>query len=103
MSRIKEEKQTIDLMIRIYCRKHHGKKRHICDECKQLRDYSFKRLDSCKFGEKKGTCKNCKIHCYKPDMKTKIKKVMKFSGPRLIIYNPKRAIQHIILGIKNSK
>jgi len=103
MSKIEAEKQTINLMIKIYCSKHHGRKEELCDECRELRDYAFKRLDYCKFGENKGTCKNCKIHCYKPDMKIKIREVMKFSGPRLIIYSPKKAIEHIILGIRNNK
>lgn len=100
MSKIQSEKKTIELMINIYCRKKHGTTGELCEECRELKDYAFKRLDSCRFKENKGTCKNCKIHCYKPEMKEKIKKVMKFSGPRLIIYNPKELISHMIMGLK---
>ena len=34
-------------------------------------------------------------------MKEKIRQVMKYSGPRMMIYNPRLAIQHISETIKN--
>ena len=96
MSRIQREKETINLMINIYCRKKHkSKKNELCDECKELLEYANKRLDFCKFGDDKKFCSKCPIHCYKNDMKVKIKKVMKFSGPWLIIYSPMQLIKHI--------
>ena len=97
MSRIKREKDTIDLMIKIYCnKKHKSKKNELCDECKELLEYAHKRLDFCKFGEETKFCSKCPIHCYKKDMKRKIKDVMKFSGPRLLFYSPIQVIKHII-------
>ena len=95
MSRIQKEKDTIKLMIGIYCKKKHKHKDGLCDECQQLLDYSNKRLEFCKFGEEKSFCSKCEIHCYKKDMKVKIKEVMRFSGPRLIIYSPLQFIKHI--------
>jgi hypothetical protein len=97
MGRIDREKKTIKLMINIYCRKNHGiKDRHLCDECQELLEYANKRLTFCKFGENKSTCSRCPIHCYKKDMKEKVKKVMRYSGPRLIIYNPVELIKHAL-------
>lgn len=51
-SRIEEEKQVVKLMIELYCRK---KEKHdqLCEECRMLLDYAWKRLDHCKFGEQK--------------------------------------------------
>ena len=96
MSRIQREKETINLMIKIYCRKKHkSKKNELCDECKELFDYANKRLDICKFGDDKKFCSKCPIHCYKNDMKVKVKDVMKFSGPRLLFYKPDQLIKHI--------
>ncbi|WP_042272164.1 nitrous oxide-stimulated promoter family protein [[Clostridium] dakarense] len=96
MSRIEREKKTIGIMINIYCRKNHGcSKNELCDECSELLEYASKRLDFCKFGEEKKFCSKCQIHCYKKDMKIKIKKVMKFSGPRLLFYEPIEVIKHI--------
>ena len=84
-------------MIDIYCQKNHGnKKDELCEECKELLEYAHKRLSFCKFGENKSTCSRCPIHCYKKDMKAKVKEVMKFSGPRLIIYNPIELVRHAL-------
>lgn len=97
MGRIEREKKTITLMIDIYCQKKHGnKKGELCDECKELLEYAHKRLSFCKFGENKSTCSRCPIHCYKKDMKERVKEVMKFSGPRLMIYNPIELVRHAL-------
>ena len=97
MGKIDREKKTIKLMIDIYWQKKHGnKKGELCEECAELLEYAHKRLSFCKFGENKSTCSRCPIHCYKKDMKEKVKEVMKFSGPRLIIYNPLELIRHAL-------
>lgn len=97
MGKIEREKKTIKLMIEIYCKKKHDMRNgELCEECQGLLEYAHKRLSYCKFGENKSTCSRCPIHCYKKDMKEKVKVVMKFSGPRLIIYNPVELIRHAL-------
>ncbi len=93
--RIEEEKKTVEKMIHIYCKKHE-KNEEICPTCKELLDYALIRLSKCRFGEDKKTCKQCPTHCYKPVMREKMKEVMKFSGPRMLIYDPIAAIRHLI-------
>lgn len=96
MGRIEREKRTIELMINIYCRKKHKREKgELCEQCKELLEYANKRLTYCKFGDNKSTCSRCPIHCYKKDMKIKVKEVMRFSGPRLIIYSPIEFIKHL--------
>lgn len=46
--------------------------------------------------ETKTFCANCRVHCYKPDMREKIRAVMRFSGPRMIFYHPVAAIHHVV-------
>lgn len=95
MGKIEKEKQIISLMIEIYCEKVHAHpKGTLCEECQVLHEYAHKRLSFCKFGDEKTSCRKCPIHCYKKDMKQKVKEVMKFSGPRLIIYRPIEFIKH---------
>ncbi|MBN1043454.1 nitrous oxide-stimulated promoter family protein [Clostridium botulinum] len=96
MRKIENEKKVIKLMIEIYCRKKHGHKKELCPECNKLLSYAYERLDYCKFGDKKSICAKCPIHCYKKDMKTKVKEIMRFSGPRLIIYKPIELIKHLL-------
>ena len=96
MKRVDKEKKIVTLMINLYCKKKHGNlSGELCRECRDLEEYAHKKLTYCKFGDKKSSCKKCPIHCYKKDMRDKIKEVMKFSGPRILIYNPLEYIRHI--------
>lgn len=96
------EKETVSLMIAIYCRKKHSSKT-LCPDCAALDAYARKRSDKCPFMETKTFCSNCKVHCYKPDMREKIREVMRFSGPRMIFHHPVMAICHVIESKKEKK
>ena len=89
------EKEIVGLMIGLYCRKKHGGN-SLCPECAALEAYAKQRIDQCRFMETKTFCSSCKVHCYKPDMREKIRLVMRFAGPRMIFYHPIMAIRHII-------
>ena len=82
-------------MINLYCRKKEGNKK-LCPECRELEEYANKRLSSCKYGNAKTSCKKCPTHCYRKDMREKIREVMRFSGPRMILYSPIEAIRHLL-------
>jgi hypothetical protein len=92
---MKREKKTIEAMVRLYCKKKHGAKGVLCTECSDFLDYAFLRLDKCPFQEKKSTCGKCTVHCYRPDMKEKVKEVMRYSGPRMILHRPGLALHHV--------
>jgi hypothetical protein len=92
---MKREKKTIGYMTEIYCKKHHGIEDELCPECSQIREYAFLRLDKCPFQEKKTTCGKCVVHCYRPDMKEKVKIIMRYSGPRMLLYHPGLALHHV--------
>ncbi len=94
-SKRQREKETVSLMIHLYCRKKHGGK-ELCPQCAQLDAYARARSDKCPFMETKTFCSNCKVHCYKPEMREKIREVMRFSGPRMIFHHPIMAIRHVI-------
>lgn len=95
MTRIERERQTVENMIRIYCRRKEGNQ-ELCPDCTALLEYARMRLANCPFQEKKSSCRKCTVHCYRRDMKERIKAVMRYSGPRMIIYHPLAAIRHII-------
>lgn len=102
-SKREREKRTVSLMIRIYCKKKHGTKKGLCPECEALDAYARMRSDKCPFMETKTFCSNCKVHCYKADMREKIRAVMRFSGPRMIFSHPIMAIRHVIESKKEKK
>lgn len=94
MTRIEREIRIVRKMIEMYCRQKEGNK-ELCDQCSELIRYAEKRLLNCPFGERKTSCRKCTIHCYSPEMKVKIKKVMRFSGPRMLFYTPFEALKHL--------
>ena len=93
-SRIEQEKQTVERMVRLYCRKKEGNKQ-LCPRCEELLGYARIRLSRCPFGENKSTCRQCSIHCYKPEMKERMREVMRYAGPRMLLYHPVAALRHL--------
>lgn len=93
------EEKVLRLMIQVYCRGNHGihKKQGLCEECRQLADYAVLRTQKCPFMETKTFCSACKVHCYAPAMQGKIRQVMKYSGPRMMLYHPVTAIRHVFV------
>jgi hypothetical protein len=102
MARIQREKRTVNAMIALNCRAHHPAADVPCAECSELRDYALARLDRCPFGEKKPTCAKCPIHCYKADMKARIKEAMRYSGPRMLRRHPFLAAMHQLDSLRRS-
>jgi hypothetical protein len=97
-SKLEIEKSTVKQMIRLYCRRHHfGSSTFFsCDECNDLIEYAFLKLDKCVYGQKKPSCNKCTTHCYNQKMRKKIKAVMRYSGPRMIYINPILAIKYLV-------
>lgn len=93
-SRLTREKATLQAMIEIYCRAHHGSIHH--GYCQQLLDYALDRLVHCRFSKHKPTCAKCPVHCYKPEMREQIRTVMRYAGPRMIWRHPWLTIMHLL-------
>ena len=100
-----KEQYVVEEMIRLYCRKHHGTGRsgRMCPVCQELSDYAKLRSQKCPFMEEKTFCANCTVHCYKTEMREKIREVMRFSGPRMLLYHPFLAVWHLICSRKEKK
>lgn len=114
--RIADEKRVVALMIRMYCRRHCRQQgrtakadrtgtrqntRQICPECAALLDYAHRRLDSCRFGNGKPSCRKCPVHCYRADMRERIRTVMRWAGPRMIFHHPLAATKHLLRELRS--
>jgi hypothetical protein len=99
---IRKEKDTVSRMIELYCRKKHRRK-ELCEECTALKNFAHKRLSLCPFGEDKGACSNCSVHCYKPEYRIKIKAVMRYTGPWMLVYHPVFSVKHLISNHRTGK
>lgn len=101
--RLARERRTILAMQVIYCREQHGRSENtLCPECQGLYDYAMQRLKHCPYQESKPTCANCPIHCYKPDMRERVRRMMRYSGPRMIFRHPWLAFAHLLDGRKRA-
>ena len=100
MTRIEREKQTVQRMIELYCR-HHLKVETMPEEYQHLAEFACRRLDHCKYGENKTACKNCPTHCYASKEREQIREIMRWAGPRVILYSPKDAIVHTFYNVKH--
>jgi Nitrous oxide-stimulated promoter len=97
MNSLQKEQKTIAVMIRMFCAAHHGTAgEELCPSCEELLIYAKERLKRCPFGEKKGACSKCKIHCYKPEMRKRVTEVMRYSGPRMVKRHPLLAMDHLL-------
>jgi hypothetical protein len=95
--RLRRERQTIQAMFGIYCRNQHGAHhRTLCPACQALEDYALERLQRCPFQENKSVCAKCTVHCYKPDMRQQVRVVMRYAGPKMLLYHPVLAIRHLL-------
>ena len=94
--RIEREKRTVGIMVKMYCNHNHDKIGSICSDCNELIEFASNRINLCVFQEDKPVCSECKVHCYRLDMRDKIKIVMRFAGPRMIFRHPIIGIRHLI-------
>ncbi len=82
--------------MRIYCRDHHDPCWPECEACRHLLAYAERRLDVCPFHELKPVCNKCTVHCYSPAMRERVREVMRYAGPRMLLRHPWLALRHLL-------
>jgi hypothetical protein len=96
--RLGRERRTIEAMIALFCRDHHADGRgRLCGECSALAAYAERRLALCPFGAEKPTCVNCTVHCYRPDPRERVREVMRYAGPRMLLRHPLLTLLHVLV------
>lgn len=94
-----KEIKVLEIMIKLYQKQHQDLMSK--DQSLDLLAYSSHRVINCPRKDVKTFCGSCPIHCYSEKYKVMIKKVMAYAGPRMIIYHPFVAMQHLIDSLKN--
>ena len=93
--RVAREWKTVQAMVRIACRDLHGTRDGLCSGCEELRLYAERRLAKCPFAEEKPTCVKCPVHCYEAAMRERVRQVMRYAGPRMLLRHPVLALLHL--------
>lgn len=96
MGATEKDTRILARFVEVYCRtKHDGAEKTVreydaetrlalCPDCHELLSYSIRRRELCP-QDPKPSCKNCQIHCYRPDMRARIREVMRHSGMHMIM------------------
>lgn len=97
---VEKEWFIVQKMIDIYCKAHH--KGEICD-CNLLKEYVKNRLTHCPYGKNKPACIHCTTHCYHKEDQELIRKIMRYSGPRIFWRHPVYTLLHLLKGANIKK
>jgi hypothetical protein len=100
--RMRREARTVEAMVRRYCRDHH-QPHPLCGECADLLAYALKRLQHCPFQGNKTTCGKCPVHCYTPRQQERIREVMRYAGPKMLLTHPILALLHLLDGLRRPR
>jgi hypothetical protein len=95
---LRREWRTMQAMMVIYCKGHaHAALPGVdlCAECAGFLDYATRRLEKCPYGPAKPTCAKCPIHCYKPQPREFARRMMRYSGPRMMLRHPWLSLTHV--------
>lgn len=95
MTRIEKEKEIIGVMIRLYCRRKF-RTEQMPQQYADLLAYARRRLDMCRFGEGKGACRRCPVHCYAKEERELMRRIMRWCGPIMILYHPVITLRHYL-------
>lgn len=89
-------------MILIYCQGvHNTTQGELCSDCQFLYDYASERIERCPYGWQKPTCVRCMVHCYRSEMRERIRDVMRYASPQMLFKHPYLTLMHGIDSLKS--
>ncbi len=98
------ESEMVSEMIGLYCRAHHGSAGGgLCPECAALARYARARSERCPRMAEKTFCSSCPHPCYAPAMRQRIREVMRWAGPRMLLRHPVWALRHIANTLRHKR
>ena len=63
----------------------HNATRKLCSECSAFMTYAITKRLKCPLEAEKPSCKHCRIHCYAPQEREKIREIMSYAGRKLMM------------------
>ena len=93
---IQREKLTIRHMIGISCRGNRHAASGICADCSAILTYAQERIERCPYHEStKPACGLCRTNCFTADMHRQFARIMRYAGPRMLLYHPILTMAHL--------
>jgi hypothetical protein len=95
-ARLDREIRTIRAMFDLFCLGRHGAGPGLCASCGEVLAYAEQRIDRCPHGDEKPSCAKCEIHCFQAEMRKRIREVMRYAGPRMLLRHPILTVRHYL-------
>jgi hypothetical protein len=93
-ARLRRDLRVIDVMVRLWCRGVHQPRGESSAACAELLAYARTKLLRCPFAADRPSCSRCAVHCYRKDMRERIRAVMRYAGPRILVREPVMALRY---------
>lgn len=106
----KKDIRLIGKFVEVYCAGRHGSsgrstfqlpaglgQRRLCSECGQFLAYAMAKRIKCPLEAEKPSCKACRIHCYAPAQRERVREIMAYSGRKLLLRGRLDYLWHYLL------
>jgi hypothetical protein len=97
-ARQKKDIRLIGKFVAVYCTGKHCaagraavalpfglEERFLCQDCAAFLEYAIAKRLKCPLEAEKPTCKRCRIHCYDPPRRAKVREIMAYAGRKLLL------------------
>lgn len=74
----------------------------LCPECAKVIAYAMARTEKCP-NNHEGNCKDCVIHCYNGEMRDRVKAMMAYAAPRMLVHHPVMTARYLRKKFKGRK
>ena len=72
-------------------------RRKLCADCARVLRHAVTKRLRCPL-EVKPACRHCTIHCFRPEMRARIRRVMRVAGPLTAVVAPWQWLKHTLFG-----
>ena len=113
-TKLERDQKTLARFVEVYCHGNHsadqrstvdlkshdvtalaGRPIELCPDCSKLLNHALVKREHCPM-DPKPQCKDCPDHCYQPTYREKIRQVMRYSGPRLLLRGRLDYLAHLL-------
>lgn len=98
MKKPAEDRRTVEAIGQIYCKGNHGGAERdsggLCAECREAIELTIRRAEACPHGHT-GNCEDCHTHCQHGRAQENIKRMMRYSAPRMAYRHPVMTFRYL--------
>ena len=98
LDQLEKDRATVEAIGRIYCKRYHREASKdvsgLCESCRRAVDLTVDRAQACPNNHEEN-CEDCAIKCQRGDDQKRIKEIMRYSAPRMLVRHPLMTIEYL--------